>query len=241
MSSAGDALGKRNSRYARVYFIRVFLMISRVAEPYLLIYHHARPKRRREEGSGRVFPLLVLHHHLPIFSPGRAGGGGARRHLDLLRKEPWGIASSALCSACSSSLPECSTRDSQVRGLGATLKPHGILPWTNKRAILGLDILREPLRWYKTYTLNPKPDLGLGPTLKERGLFCHFFCVFCVFFCFSLLFPCFSYGFLNMPSGSACPPPLVGILFCVFSCFCLVNFAGFQLPQAPQRYRMSGT
>ena len=65
--------------------------------------------------------------------------------------------------------------------------------------------------------------------------------MFLVFFiCVFFVFPCFSFGFLNMPSGSAYPPPLVGILFCVFSWF-LLNSAGFQLPQAPQRYRMSGT
>ena len=37
------------------------------------------------------------------------------------------------------------------------------------------------------------------------------------FFVIFFVFPCFSFGFLNMPSGSAYPPPLVGILFCVFS------------------------
>ena len=82
--------------------------------------------------------------------------------------------------------------------------------------------------------------LALKPrgAVSERGFVLS---VFLVFFCDFFVFPCFSYGFLNMPSGSACPPPLVGILFCVFCWFFFVSFAGFQLPQVPQRYRMSGT
>ena len=78
------------------------------------------------------------------------------------------------------------------------------------------------------------------PQKVERGFCLSIFLVFFFLMTF-FVFPCFSFGFLNMPSGSAYPPPLVGILFCVFSWFLLVNFAGFQLPQAPQRYRMSGT
>ena len=48
----------------------------------------------------------------------------------------------------------------------------------------------------------------------SEDFFCQFFWFFFVMF---FVFPCFSFGFLNMPSGSAYPPPLVGILFWVFS------------------------
>ena len=59
------------------------------------------------------------------------------------------------------------------------------------------------------------------------------------FFCLFFVLSCFSCGFQNMAS---CPPRLLGI-WNSFLCVCVffVNFEGFQLPQAPQRHRMSGT
>ena len=63
------------------------------------------------------------------------------------------------------------------------------------------------------------PHYGKLPRSRSRS-WSEDFClsIFLVFFVWAF-FPCFSYGFLNMPSGSACPPPLVGILFCVFCWF----------------------
>ena len=64
-----------------------------------------------------------------------------------------------------------------------------------------------------------------------------FLVFFVIFFVFSLLFFWFSehalWFCLSSSSGW-------NSFLCIFLVF-LVNFAGFQLPQAPQRYRMSGT
>ena len=97
------------------------------------------------------------------------------------------------------------------------------------------------------------------------GFFCEFSCFFLLFLWFSehallvlpvghffvnffwfffvnfLVFSCFSCGFQNMPSWF-CLSSSSGenSFLCIFLVF-LVNFAGFQLPMASQRHRVSGT
>ena len=73
---------------------------------------------------------------------------------------------------------------------------------------------------------------------RSEDFFCQFFWFF---FVNCLAFSCFSCGFQNMPSWFCLSSSSGGNSFlCIFLVF-LVNFAGFQLPMASQRHRVSGT
>ena len=88
---------------------------------------------------------------------------------------------------------------------------------------------------------DPVADTCKVLSLRSQGERGFFLSIFLVFFVSFLAFSCFSCGFQNMPSWFCLSSSSGGNSFlCVFLVF-LVNFAGFQLPMASQRHRVSGT